>query len=203
MSDYRFSVDFSSDGCVYENLSSIVNRYGVPSSMIEIGVYEGRTSFWFSDQVRNLGKSIQIYAIDPHYGSNDLTDVEFVDIKKNFLHNLSVHKGSVTYIEKKSTKGLLELIQQNVKVDLIYIDGDHRAFQVLADLVLAWQLIGIGGLILCDDSTDWKHQDTAEIPAAQMSPRMAVEFFIQCHWDRLKILKLPNSSQTAFLKIRE
>lgn len=203
MSDYRFSVDFSSDGCVYDNLAAIVNTCGVPSKMVEVGVYEGRTSFWFSDKMREVGYPIEIYAIDPHKGSNDLTDVEFTEIKKNFLHNLSVHTGNVTYIEKNSTDGLLELIQRGVKVDLIYIDGDHRSFQVMADLVLAWQLINVGGLILCDDSTDWKYQDTTDIPPAQMSPRMAVEFFIQCHWDRLKIVKLPNSSQTAFVKTKE
>jgi cephalosporin hydroxylase len=203
MNNYKFSVDFSSDGCSYENLFEIIKRYGIPSTMIEIGVYEGRTSLWLSDQINALGKSIEIYAIDPHEGSNDLTDVEFVNIKSNFLHNISIHKGNIKYIEKNSTEGLLELISKKVKVDLIYIDGDHRSSQVLTDLVLSWQLIEVGGMILCDDSTDWKFEDSKDIPAAQMSPRMAVEFFIQCNWDRIKIVKLPNSSQTAFLKIKK
>jgi cephalosporin hydroxylase len=203
MNEYRFSVDFSSDGCTYENLTSIVNSYGMPKSMIEIGVYEGRTSFWLSDIIRNSGGSIKIYVVDPHEGSSDLTDVDFKKIKENFLYNLSIHNGNATYVQKYSTEGLLELIHKNIIVDLIFIDGDHRASQVLTDLVLSWQLIGVGGMILCDDSTDWKYEDTNGFASSQMSPRMAIEMFIQCNWHKMKIVKLPNSSQTAFIKMAE
>jgi predicted O-methyltransferase YrrM len=203
MIEYKFSVDFSSDGCVYENLVHIVNRFGIPTRMLEIGTYEGLTSFWFSDMIRDTGRSIEIHVIDPHVGSNDLTDVSFIDIKQNFLHNLSVHKGNVNYIQKYSTEGLLDLISKNMKFNLIYIDGDHRASQVLTDLVLSWQLIDVGGLILCDDCTDWMFEDSNGFAAPHMSPRMAVESFLQCNWNKIKIVKLPNSSQTAFLKIKE
>lgn len=100
MKNYKFSMDFSYNGCVYDNLAYIVKNFGIPGKMIEIGVYEGRTSFWFSNFVSNHG-NMTIYAIDPHEGSNDLTDVNFSDIKSNFEHNLSIHDHDVRYIKKE------------------------------------------------------------------------------------------------------
>lgn len=185
----------------------IMKKCGVPGKTIEIGTYEGYTSFWLSDFfVANEFKESKIYAIDPHVGSDDLPEIDFGLIKENFDYNLSTNKNeNVIYIQKDSTSALLDLIAQKSlfkeKIDLIYIDGDHRANQVLVDLVLSWQLLGIGGVILCDDCTEWKYTDKNGVSAAQMSPRMAVEAFIQCNWHKLKIIKLPNSSQTAFQKI--
>jgi hypothetical protein len=46
-------------------------------------------------------------------------------------------------------------------------------------------------------------EDSNGFAAPHMSPRMAVESFLQCNWNKIKIVKLPNSSQTALLKIKE
>lgn len=202
MTKYKFSVDFAHDGHVYKNLSYIVHKFGVPHKMIEIGTYEGRTSFWLSDLVIDAGHAIEIYVIDPHERSDDLSDISFNTIKNNFLYNLSAHKGKVNYINKYSTDGLLELINSDIKVNLVYIDGDHRASQVMTDLVLAWQLLTVGGLILCDDYNGWKFKDNNGCEAAQMSPKMAIDSFIQCNWDKIQIIKIPDSSQIAFVKTK-
>jgi predicted O-methyltransferase YrrM len=187
-----------------DNLMHIMTTYGVPRRSIEIGTYEGYTSLWLSDIfVKNGFKDSKIYAIDPHVGSDDLPEIDFQVTKDNFDYNLSVNgNNNIVYIQKNSTSALIELLASGeTPMDLIYIDGDHRANQVLADLVLSWQLLDRGGVILCDDCTDWKYTDNNGISAAQMSPRMAVEAFIQCNWHNLKIIKLPNSSQTAFRKL--
>lgn len=198
-------MNFYADDSFYQNIIHIIKNYGIPKNIIEIGVYEGLATFWLSDTINEIDKNInaKIYAIDPHAGSEDLKDKDFNVIKNNFLYNLSICKNNVEYIQKYSTEALLYLIQKNVKVDLIYVDGDHRASQVLTDLVLAWELINVGGMILCDDSTDWKYKDANKFASAQLSPRMAIESFIQCNWHKLDIVKLPNSSQTAFVKISQ
>jgi hypothetical protein len=36
-----------------------------------------------------------------------------------------------------------------------------------------------------------------------MSPRMAIEMFIACNWEKLEPIELPHSGQTAFMKIAE
>ena len=197
---YKLSMDFNCGAGSFTNIEQLFNSYGVPNTYIEIGVYEGSTVFWLSDNYTKYNKNLQIYAIDPHNVSTDLT-TDFVTIKENFLYNLNlnVHK-NIHYINKQSKNGLIDLINQNVKAELIYIDGDHKASEVLTDLVLSWQLLNIGGVILCDDTTTWRYIDENKTESAQMSVRMAVEMFMACNWHKIKPLSLPNTGQTAFIK---
>jgi len=199
---YKYTCDFNPDPKVGpgKNLLSIIENLGVPRTYIEIGVYEGGTLFPLSDLFTRNGFDITMYAIDPHTGSNDLEDVDFTLIKEHFEHNLSVCENkNIHYIPKRSEDGLIDLINKNVKAELIYIDGDHRAGTVLTDLVLAWKLLNNGGVIMCDDSVIWQHKDKNGTKSAQMSPRMAIEMFIQCHWHELE--PYPLYGHTAFMKI--
>ena len=47
------------------------------------------------------------------------------------------------------------------------------------------------------------YKDKNNTYSAQMSPRMAVEMFMQCNWHKVEILNLPDGSQTAFRKVQE
>jgi cephalosporin hydroxylase len=129
---------------------------------------------------------------------------DFNVIQQNFAYNLAAHPAkNVTYIQKHSKHGLIDLINMGVKAELIYIDGDHKAAEVLTDLVLAWELLNVGGIMLCDDTTTWKYKDINGTQSSQMSPRLAVETFIQCNWHKLNVLSIPDGAQTAFIKIQE
>jgi predicted O-methyltransferase YrrM len=136
MSNYKYTKDFNCGQGSYTNISHLVNTYGIPRSICEIGVYEGSTTFWMSDNITPHNKELIIYAIDPHNESADIPD-DLKVIQSNFLHNLenNTHK-NIKYINKKSEDGVLDLINYGIKCDLIYIDGDHRASGVLVDLVL-------------------------------------------------------------------
>lgn len=205
VNDYRFSVDFDLNRSTIKNMIDIFEKNGCPNTIIEIGSFEGFTTFWLSDFLSQYNADLKIYAIDPHIGSNDLPDVNFEYIYHNFSHNLSVNKNkNVEHIQKFSNTGLIDLINRGVKAELIFVDGDHRAAEVLLDLTLSWQLLNLGGIIVCDDSTYWRYTDPVTNSCApHMSPRMAVESFIQCHWDRLEPINLPHNNQTAFRKIKE
>ena len=188
-------------GGAKENISMLINYYGVPNTIIEIGVFEGMTTFWMNDGLSPVNPNLKIYAIDPHVGSSDMSE-DPVTIQSNFAHNLSVTPyKNVEYIRKHSEQGLIDLINRGVQAELIYIDGDHKANAVLSDLVLAWKLLKRGGVLLCDDATHWKFTDKNNTQSAQMAPRMAIEFFIQCHWHEIHSIKVPDSWQTAFQKL--
>jgi cephalosporin hydroxylase len=207
--DYAFTMDFSlsSYGDEYFtagaklNIARLFELYGIPSTIIEVGVFEGNTTFWISDTYSQLNKDLIIHAIDPHVGSTDMSEEPLITYN-HFTHNLSVNAyKNVNYIRKHSEDGLIDLINQNVQADFIYVDGDHRASGVLSDLILSWKLLKVGGIMLCDDASEWKYTDENGTAAAQMSPRMAIEMFIQCNWHKLKPLKLRDPWQTAFIKI--
>lgn len=200
---YKFTMDFNCGGGSFTNINHIIKTYGIPNGYAEVGVFEGATVFWLSDTYTQYNAGLQLYAIDPHVGSVDMSE-DFNVIQSNFTNNLNASKyANVEYINKYSSKGLLDLINNKTKVELIYIDGDHRASEVLTDLVLAWQIIPVGGVILCDDTGAWRYTDNNGTQSAQMCPRMAVEMFMQCNWHKIQIINLPDSSQTAFRKIAE
>jgi cephalosporin hydroxylase len=183
------------------NIDSIIKSNGVPNIIVEVGVYEGHTTFTMSDSYTQYNPNLKIYAIDPHVGSIEIQeDPEY--IHSNFMYNMNECKQkNVEFIRKYSEDGLIDLINQGVNPEFIYIDGDHHAHTVLTDLTLCFKMLVKGGIILCDDATDWKYVDKNGTASAQMSPRLAVETFIACNWHRLEIVKLPNMGQTAFRKI--
>lgn len=200
---YKISMDFNMGRGAYQNITDIVNNNGIPNSIVEVGVFEGSTTFWMADNLTPHNKNLKIYAIDPHVGSNDMSE-DFNIVQSNFVSNLDeCQYKNVEYIRKHSKQGLIDLINRGVQVEFAYIDGDHKAAEVLEDLVLTWQLLVVGGIVLCDDTTTWKYKDVNGTYSAQMSPRMAIEMFLQCNWHKIQILSLPDGSQTAFRKIAQ
>lgn len=200
---YTFTMDFNCNNGAYTNIVHLVNTYGIPNTIVEIGAYEGSTTFWVSDKLTPYNKNLTIYTIDPHVGATDL-DSNFKTVHRNFMYNMNLCENkNIHYIQKDSSDGLIDLISQGVEAELIYIDGDHRAAGVLSDLVLAWQILKVGGVILCDDTTTWKYKDPVGTYTNQMSPRLAVETFIQCNWHKLNILVMPDGTQTAFIKTQK
>lgn len=187
------------------NVKHLVEKNGLPSTMIEIGCYEGGSTFWIADNICHYNKDFKLYAIDPHTTSEDISE-DISLAKENFLYNLDIceHKNNIEYISKTSNVALVDLLSKGIKAEIIYIDGDHRAPEVLTDLVLSFELLTLGGILLCDDCVYWRHNDkeTKKIsPDPSMSPRMAVETFLMCNWRRIKIVYLPDSSQTGIMKI--
>ncbi len=87
----------------------------------------------------------------------------------------------------------------NMRKGKMIAQGAHTADVVLQDLVLSWNILKKGGVILCDDSGgSWMFADKNGYKPVQKSPRLAVENFIQCFWDKIEIIDLPNNWQTAF-----
>ena len=199
---YDFTIKFYADDVPQKNISYLVNTFGVPNTIVEVGVYEGMTTCWMADTLVPHNKALQIYGIDPHSTSIDL-HTDLVEVGNRFKNNIAASEftTNIHYINSTSREGLLDLYVDGVRPELIYIDGDHTAPTVLEDLVLAFMILKPGGVILCDDSVDWKFKDKSGSEACQMSPRMAVDNFIHCNWHKIKVLPLPESIQTAFMKL--
>jgi len=178
------------------SVQSLVRQFGVPKTVVEIGVFEGHTTFnmtaLFSQQVSDY----KHYAIDPYGESDDLPDDVVVKAGETFRANLAEFdlKGSVEFINKSSREALLDLYQRGVRADLIYVDGDHRADAVLEDLVLGFQLLDKGGVILCDDCVFWRNEKL------QNTPKLAVDSFVNCFYDRIELIPLSHGHQVAFRK---
>lgn len=173
-----------------------------PSTVVELGVYNGYFTFNMLHMMCPNNPNYKHYAIDPYVGYNEFNNDEISKVRSTFMNNLSLcpHSKNLEFMESPSSDALINLINRGVIADLVYIDGDHRADAVLQDLVLSWRILRVGGAVLMDDSVSWCFTDKARNKPLQMSPRLAVDAFIHCFWDKLEVLILPNGYQTAFIK---
>ena len=189
----QFSVIFHDH--VKSSFSRILQEVIVPKITIEIGVFEGETTFNIAHLLVPRNPKYKHYAIDPFRASENLKQEVVDKAKKQFISNMEEFP-QVELIEKPSFEGLLELHQRGIKADFIYVDGSHFAKDVLSDAVLGFELLNLGGVMLFDDAVSWRYGEHI-----QDSPRIAVDSFIQCNWNRLQVLEMPGGYQTAIKRV--
>jgi predicted O-methyltransferase YrrM len=82
--------------------------------------------------------------------------------------------------------------------DFVYIDGSHTTPDVLADLVLCFELCRHEGLIICDDYL-W----TDNHPNPLTRPKMGIDSFLNCYGDKIRIWNKLPLHQLYFQKTEE
>lgn len=194
--------DLDPDNRVFKNFLSIFERYGLPNCVVEIGCYYGKTTSQLVNKIAPTVPSLKYYAIDPYKNSLDIKE-NLEELHNIFINNLNSFqfKDNVFFKRESSFDGLIDLYKNKISPQLIYIDGDHTSSVVLGDLVLSFEILQKGGIIICDDSINWKFVDENGKSDPQMSPRIAVDSFIMCNWSKLQVIDLPFCRQTAFLKL--
>jgi predicted O-methyltransferase YrrM len=152
--------------------------------MLEIGSFEGKSTFWFLENIL-LNNESTITCIDPwtSYTQNEDSfntygkdDAQFHFRKTAFglfMQNLKLseleHK--VIIKEGMSCDELPKLITEQKQYDIIFIDGNHTSPFVLTDAVMSWYLLKKGGMIIFDDYM-W-----GDIKSTN-SPKIAVDSFM-------------------------
>jgi predicted O-methyltransferase YrrM len=67
--------------------------------------------------------------------------------------------------------------------DMVYIDGSHETPDVLADAVLAYQLLRIGGLMIFDDYVWGAGASTEPL----LTPKLAIDSFLNCYQRKVQV----------------
>lgn len=147
-------------GKVFENvgaLSTVNNLLHIRSLMLEsspertleIGMAFGGSALTFAATHRDLGRSPlgQHTAID-HAQNSYWDDAGRQNLERAGLADY------VEVLEEYSAFALPQMIAEQRRYDLIYVDGSHQFEDVLIDFVFCHELLNIGGMILFDDSTD-------------------------------------------------
>ena len=183
-----FSVVFHDH--IKTTLSRIFNEVLIPNTVIEIGCFEGETTFNLTAMLRGSG-TYKHYAIDPFLQSENLTDSTVASARETFTSILPQFP-EVEHIDMTSLDGLIALRQRGVRADLIYVDGSHFAKDVLLDAALGFELLNPGGVMVFDDAVSWRYGESIHD-----SPKQAVDAFIACNWNRLKVLESPTGYQVV------
>lgn len=140
---------------------------------MEIGVFEGRTSQWLTENILTHPDA-KLVCVDP------LWDIH---VRKRCHDNLKDNP-KITLLQHPSNL----ISGPPDKLAFCYIDGDHCAHQVLLDACRAWVWLAKDGILMLDDYL---------LPHKPTKPKEAIDAFLKCmkgkyellHKDNLVILK--------------
>jgi len=154
----------------------ILDRFGHNrrnARILEVGTYTGTSLI---EMVRRIPGS-------EGCGLDAWSDYE-EDGRVRYIHDLRVMdsfssnvrsqglEDRITGVRSDSVDAMMGWLRAGGGVDIIYVDGCHRALDCYADLVLAWGLLTDGGLLIIDDYL-FKRDKVLE------SPYEAVNRFIE------------------------
>ena len=154
-------------------------RPDVPRSAIEIGSYEGRSAIWMHENLLQQPR-IHLHCVDTFH-ERERPDSYWRRFEANVLRSRHARKVSVSV--SASLPFLARFVASGNKADFVYVDGSHRAAEVLEVLVLAFHAIYQGGIIICDDYLKGASSGDPTLG----SPKLAVDAFTTIYRDRLDI----------------
>ena len=178
----KITHNFFSINC-YDWINNL--RNGNIKNYLEIGAFEGLSILFLN---KNF-KPKKIHAVDTWRGSNEHgKETVFGEVIKNYKFNTKKLKNIKNF---KMTSDVF-FKKNNIKYDLIYIDGLHSRAQVNKDLLNSLKLTQEKSLIICDDFF-WKFDKkfTQNIPVAAIIP------IIKKY--KLKVVAVSNNQ--VFLKV--
>lgn len=158
---------------------------------IEVGCFEGRSTLWFADKLLQHHESF-LYCIDTWKGGEEVERVKLnYDMKlveRNFIKNIAAHPRhlQIKVMKDSSNRGLASLFDYANAVDFIYLDGSHTQKDTLVDLVLALNLIKVGGMIIVDD-----YMNGMSTSNTLLRPKNAVDFVVKTYDDAVDFFTTP------------
>lgn len=173
--DYIFTQDWFSQHIpvLSEHLGHLRDT---PCKILEIGSYEGRSSVWFLENLLTHPDA-RIVCIDPCTGSVEHSEAEKKNILIHFTHNMYRYfPTKVIHYRVESHEALKYHTVCNDKFDMIYVDGNHCAANVLEDAVLSFRMLRMGGVMVFDD-LGW----TMLTDDKKYSPAVGIQAFMHAY----------------------
>ena len=152
--------------------------------VLEIGSYAGISLIHLVKAIQHsIGYGIDMWE---NYNENQLLEsMDNLSVESSFHRNVerSGMKDRVFGIKSNSTDKLLEYVKSGFKADFIYVDGSHMLLDCYSDLVLSWEILEKGGVLVIDDYT-------YKIDEVLKSPYEAVNHFLKLYENKYKLLNM-------------
>jgi predicted O-methyltransferase YrrM len=152
-----------------------------PVRILEIGSWEGRSTLFFLTYFTQG----QLTAVDTWSGSEEYpynATPDLRDLEARFDKNLAPCATRLTKRKGSSIDVLPQLLDEQQKFDVIYLDGSHFADDVLTDAITAWRILKQGGVLIFDDLLWGFYQ------RARANPAWAIKLFLKYHEREYRIL---------------
>lgn len=150
-----------------------------PVSLLEVGSFEGRSALWFANNWLGHPES-SLVCIDSWGGGREHQDLNMQEIEATW-DRVHGNNSKVKKLKADSKLALASLWLQGYRADFAYVDAGHESHQVLSDLVLVYELVKPGGIIVCDDNVWGGHLEDP-----RLHPRLAHDCFYHSYSRFLK-----------------
>jgi len=125
-----------------------------PKRVLEVGTFVGTSLIKILELYPEaIGVAVDAWKSYEEEGADMLRTIEKNEIEAIFYKNIQsagMNK-RITPIKGDSAVVLAKLIAQREIFDFVYVDGSHKCLDCYADLVLAWNLVCVGGVLAIDD----------------------------------------------------
>lgn len=188
MTEYQFTKDwFNWAPAVWEQLTPMLSGEAGLRTFLEIGSFEGRSSVWIMENMMSDGE--HLVCIDTWEGGEEHGEENMSEVEERFRHNMQIAKDkspmrNFQTIKDFSYSALASLVGSPFDFDFIYIDGSHKAPDVLTDACMAWPLLKKGGLMVFDDYMWGDPRD------ALHRPKIAIDAFTNIFGETVEIIHM-------------
>lgn len=152
---------------------------------IEIGCFDGRASIWLLNNILSHDTS-SLTCIDPFDAVFEFEGrlVDMAETEERFDKNISCLGLEDKLVKMKATSSEALAALPAESYDVVYIDGNHNAANVLEDAVLSFRLLKWGGMMIFDDYkfTPYFEGDNLNTPAP------GIDAFLNTYQDRYELL---------------
>jgi predicted O-methyltransferase YrrM len=187
--EYEFSVDwFSGHIPTWDRIFEVIH----PEKILEIGSYEGRSTCYLIETCTKTNP-IAMFCVDSWLGSVEHDPEEMSRVEQRFDRNIVrvlAKSGNACQLHK--LKGVSSSIAPALissghaeSFDFIYIDGSHRAADVLTDAVMSFQLLQVGGAMIFDDYL-WR-QNSGDKEESCNLPKAGIDAFLNIFRTKMQI----------------
>jgi len=158
---------------------------------LEIGTYQGRSALWVLENIMT-------------HPTSKLTIIDAFEENsyKTFMSNvtLSGEASRFKILAGLSTNKIREIPFNSI--DLAYIDGSGKGIVMLSDLVSTWNLVKVGGVIICSRYTITPHLRSAlRLQPNDPGPHEAIDAFLKLYNPYISVL-IFQQNQVIFRKAR-
>jgi predicted O-methyltransferase YrrM len=157
---------------------------------LEIGSFEGLSACFILQQLPQA----ELTCVDTWGGSDEHTGLAFDAVERAFDRHVEPWRDRVTKKKMTSLRYLANL-EGGEKFDLIYVDGSHHGDDVMVDVVLCFERLKVGGVMILDDYL-WRYY-----PHGAEEPARAINSFLRLCEGRHQLLMAYR--QVAIVKTSE
>ena len=183
--EYQFTKDwFNWAPAVWEQLTPMLSGKAGQRNFLEIGSFEGRSSIWIAENMMQDGDYLR--CIDTWEGGEEHGEEDMNEVEERFRANLIVATEKfperLIFQSKGTSVARLAQLQGKTMFDFIYIDGSHKAPDVLTDACMSWPLLKNEGLMVFDDYMWGNPRD------ALHRPKIAIDAFTNIFGETAEIV---------------